>query len=92
MDRVRTSENDAKTSVIAAEIYPQTMGKHHSWVLRKMAALAMMTLPLRKDLITTMCKQNEASVEDLLKDIVTVATPQHTAINEYLVRNGIIDE
>jgi len=92
MDRTRLSEDNAKTSVIAAEIYPKTMGRFHAWPIRKLAGIAMMTLPLRRDLIETMCKHDTSVVEGLLKDIVTVVTPQHEAINEYLINKKVINE
>lgn len=72
MSRISNSTDHDKTSVIAAEVYAKTLSKHHPWITRKMAALAMYFLPSRKDLIEVMCKQNYRAVLEMLHQVVDV--------------------
>ena len=72
MSRISNSSDNDKTSVIAAEVYEQTLSKHHPWITRKMAAIAMHFLPSRKDLIEVMCKQDYETVLDMLHKVVEV--------------------
>ena len=70
MSRISNSTDHDKTSVIASEVYEQTLSKHHPWITRKMAAIAMHFLPSRKDLIEVMCKQDYDTVLDMLHKVV----------------------
>jgi len=53
------------TSSMGKEAYYKTLGSHHTWILRQGAYLAMMCLPSKKNLVSTVCGANmyeEASI------------------------------
>lgn len=70
MSRISKCSDHDKTSKIATEVYEQTLSKHHPWLTRKMAAVAVYLLPSRKDLISVMCKQDYETVLQLLSKVV----------------------
>lgn len=86
MSRVCKCSDHDKTSKIASEVYGQTLSKHHPWITRKMAAIAVYLLPSRKDLISVMCKQDYETVLELL-DKVVLAGREVYEITEKLYRN-----
>jgi len=70
MAELLTATNDGSTSEIAARVYERTLAMHHNWLMRKMAVLAMYTLPRRDMLIKSMCKQDSEQVNVLLNKVV----------------------
>ncbi|XP_046564255.1 ceramide-1-phosphate transfer protein-like [Haliotis rubra] len=75
MSRLRTGEENEKSSVIASEVYNQTLSRFNTWILRKMAGVAMYMLPSKKSLIDVMCKQDYESVMRTLGEVVTSGQP-----------------
>lgn len=59
IDRLFNADNKLKTPQIGLETYEQTLGKHHSWLIRKAVALGMHALPTRDHLISYMCPEKE---------------------------------
>lgn len=47
LERLRTSSDDGKTSVMCAEAYNESLAQHHAWVIRKAAGMAFCVLPGR---------------------------------------------
>ncbi|XP_019962075.1 ceramide-1-phosphate transfer protein [Paralichthys olivaceus] len=47
LERLRTSTEDGKTSVMCAEAYNESLAQHHAWVIRKAAGVAFCVLPGR---------------------------------------------
>lgn len=47
LERLRTSSEDSKTSVMCAEAYNESLAQHHPWVVRKAAGMAFCMLPGR---------------------------------------------
>lgn len=84
MSRISQSKDHDKTSHIAAEVYSETLSKHHPWITRKMAALAMYLLPSRKELISAMCKQDNDTVLELLGKVGVAGIEVYTRIDKVL--------
>ena len=59
IDRLFNADNKLKTPQIGLETYEQTLGKHHSWLIRKAVSLGMHALPTRDHLISYMCPEKE---------------------------------
>ncbi|XP_069114687.1 ceramide-1-phosphate transfer protein-like [Argopecten irradians] len=91
MDRIAKSDDEAKTSVIASEVYKGTLGLHHPWVVQKMAGLAMYMLPSRKQLIDTMCKQNYEKALNTLPQVVTTLNPVYSITQELYETNDLLN-
>ncbi|GAA6216666.1 ceramide-1-phosphate transfer protein [Lates japonicus] len=47
LERLRTSTEDSKTSVMCSEAYNESLAPHHPWVVRKAAGMAFCVLPGR---------------------------------------------
>lgn len=45
LERLRTSSEDSKTSVMCADAYNESLAQHHPWVIRKAAGMAFYMLP-----------------------------------------------
>jgi hypothetical protein len=59
IERLFNADNKLKTPQIGLETYEQTLGKHHSWFIRKAVMLGMHALPTRDHLIGYMCPNQE---------------------------------
>lgn len=47
LERLRTSSEDSKTSVMCADAYNESLAQYHPWVVRKAAGMAFCVLPGR---------------------------------------------
>lgn len=47
LERLRTSSEDSKTSVMCTDSYNESLSQHHPWVVRKAAGMAFCMLPGR---------------------------------------------
>lgn len=47
LERLRTSSEDSKTSVMCGDAYNESLAQHHPWVVRKAAGMAFCMLPGR---------------------------------------------
>lgn len=86
----KSSDHD-KTSHIASEVYNRTLSKHHPWITRKMAAIAMYLLPSRKDLISAMCKQDYRTVLELLEKVVQAGNEVYARVENVLKENELLN-
>jgi hypothetical protein len=59
LENLHKADNKCKTSHVCTDVYDKTLGKHHSWMIRKAARWGMMTLPKRDDLMKLMIKDLE---------------------------------
>ncbi|KAK3791562.1 hypothetical protein RRG08_002918 [Elysia crispata] len=75
MERIRTAEERERISVLAWEVYRQTLYNHHPWVTRKVAQVAVYALPSKRHLIEMMCKQDYSTVHGLLAEVVNAGRP-----------------
>lgn len=91
MSKVSQSTDHDKTSHIASEVYNRTLSKHHPWLTRKLAALAMYLLPSRKDLISAMCKQDYKTVLELLDKVVHAGNEVYGRVDRVLRDNDLLN-
>lgn len=76
---------------MANEVYKETLAKHHVWLVRKMAGVAMYTLPHRQVLIETLCKHSEEEALVLVSEVVAAARPVYTEIMKVLEEHNLND-
>ncbi|KAK3105317.1 hypothetical protein FSP39_022389 [Pinctada imbricata] len=91
MARMSESDDHDKSSHIAAEVYSQTLAKHHPWLVQKMAGVAMYILPSRKQLLETMCKHDYAHVSTLLNETVSAGKPVYEITQKLYEENDLLD-
>ncbi|GFR78458.1 ceramide-1-phosphate transfer protein-like [Elysia marginata] len=90
MERLRLSEEQEKMSVMAWEVYRQTLYHHHPWVTRKVAQVAVYGLPSKKHLIDVMCKQDYGTVLGLLAEVVNAGKPVWEATQRLLSSHDLL--
>ncbi|XP_077994479.1 ceramide-1-phosphate transfer protein-like [Glandiceps talaboti] len=54
---------------LAMKVYNKTLAKYHIWIVRKAARIAVYTLPGRKALMETLCKQEPEKVVELITPV-----------------------
>ena len=90
MREISQSDNDAKVSTLASRVYHDTLGKHHPWLVRKMAGVVMCILPSKKDLIQMMCKQDLDNVIVMLDEVLDAGTPVYKTVYALYEENEIL--
>lgn len=54
LERLRTSTEDGKTSVMCADAYNESLSHHHPWMIRKAAGMSFCMLPSRPAFLDVM--------------------------------------
>ena len=91
MNQLATTNDSAKTAEIAGDVYERTLAQYHPWIVRKMAYMAMYTLPNKQQLIEKMCKQPKEEVIDLMHETVKQGQPIFTATQRFYIERGLLD-
>ncbi|XP_034240365.1 ceramide-1-phosphate transfer protein [Thrips palmi] len=76
LKRVGELSDSDSTYAAGSEAYTATLAKHHPWLVRKGATVAMYALPTRQDLLIKVCGSNEACIQralDVLPKMLLVA-------------------
>ncbi|KAH0953146.1 hypothetical protein HN011_006465 [Eciton burchellii] len=61
-----------KTSSCCQDAYNKTLAKHHPWVIRKAAVVAMYTMPTREALFKKVCGENVQRNIDILPKMLEI--------------------
>ena len=75
MEKIATEDDSVRTADMAGEVYAKTLGNYHPWLVRKMAYVAMYTLPNKAQLIEMMCEQPKEQVIELVQETVQQGKP-----------------
>ncbi|XP_022233924.1 ceramide-1-phosphate transfer protein [Drosophila obscura] len=62
LKRLQDLQNEEKTSGVCRAAYDDTLGKHHAFLIRKGARLAMYAMPSRGDLLTRVCQDVPSAI------------------------------
>ncbi|XP_037714322.1 ceramide-1-phosphate transfer protein [Drosophila subpulchrella] len=65
LNRIQALPDDQKTVDVCKAAYDDTLGKHHSFLIRKGARLAMYAMPTRGDLLKRVCFDVKVAKENL---------------------------
>ncbi|XP_076132055.1 ceramide-1-phosphate transfer protein [Alosa pseudoharengus] len=68
LERLRTSSEDGKTSVMCSEAYNESLAQHHAWIIRKAAGMAFCALPGRPTFFEVMNVGTSEQVVSMLGD------------------------
>ncbi|XP_070568507.1 ceramide-1-phosphate transfer protein-like [Ptychodera flava] len=88
---IKESESDAKVSSLASTVYSETLAKHHPWLIRKAAGLAMYTLPSRKQFMETSFKLPAEEAEKVLPDFLKVTKSIYDEIQELYAKHNLLN-
>jgi len=90
LKRVGELQPDEKTNVVGQEVYNQTLAKHHSWLVRKGANLAMYVLPTRNVLLIRVCGENFQPALDALPAMLQSTNEVYNRTEAYFKEKDLL--
>ena len=90
MEKLLDEDENAGASKIAWDVYKKTLYRHHPWITRQLASVAVFALPSKKHLIDVMCKQEFSHVESLVKEVLDAAHPVHDRVETILKDSNLL--
>ncbi|KAE8747046.1 hypothetical protein FOCC_FOCC006301 [Frankliniella occidentalis] len=92
LQRVGELSDTDGTSSAGHEAYNATLAKHHPWIIRKGATVAMYALPTRKDLLIKVCGNNDECVQralDVLPKMILAADEVYARTEQCYTENDL---
>ncbi|XP_072349316.1 ceramide-1-phosphate transfer protein-like [Scyliorhinus torazame] len=72
LNKLRISSENDSMSVIGADSYHQSLGKHHGWFVQRAAGIAFLALPTRSDFLHILCVDDSKETKAKLWNAVNV--------------------
>lgn len=91
LERLRTSSEDSKTSVMCAESYNESLAQHHAWVIRKAAGMAFCVLPGRASFFEVMNVGTPEQVVAMLGEALPLISEVYQITEELYAQNNMLD-
>ncbi|XP_004070945.1 ceramide-1-phosphate transfer protein [Oryzias latipes] len=91
LERLRTSQEDGKTSAMCAESYNESLAQFHPWVVRKAAGLAFCMLPGRLAFFEVMNVGTPDQVVAMLGEALPVVTEVYQITQELYAKHDLLD-
>ncbi|CAJ1084508.1 ceramide-1-phosphate transfer protein [Xyrichtys novacula] len=91
LERLRTSSEDSKTSVMCSESYNESLAQHHPWVIRKTAGMAFCVLPGRAAFFEVMNVGTPEQVVAMLGEALPLISEVYQITEELYTQNNMLD-
>ncbi|KAM6925476.1 ceramide-1-phosphate transfer protein [Xenentodon cancila] len=91
LERLRTSTEDSKTSVMCAEAYNESLAQHHPWVVRKAAGMAFCVLPGRPAFFEVMNVGPPEQVVAMLGEALPLISEVYQITEELYIKHNLQD-
>ncbi|XP_030625435.1 ceramide-1-phosphate transfer protein [Chanos chanos] len=91
LDRLRTSTEDSKTSVMCSEAYNESLAKYHPWIIRKAAGVAFCALPGRPTFFEVMNVGTPEQVVAMLGEAVPLIAEVYNITEELYAQHNMLD-
>ncbi|XP_058498916.1 ceramide-1-phosphate transfer protein [Solea solea] len=91
LERLRTSTEDDKTSVMCAEAYNESLARHHPWVVRTAAGVAFCVLPGRPAFFEVMNVGPPENVVAILGEALPLISEVYQVTEELYAQNNLLD-
>uniref|UniRef100_A0A8D3DVU9 Ceramide-1-phosphate transfer protein n=1 Tax=Scophthalmus maximus TaxID=52904 RepID=A0A8D3DVU9_SCOMX len=91
LERLRTSGEDGKTSVMCAEAYNESLSQHHPWVIRKAAGVAFCVLPGRPAFFEVMNVGSTEQVVAMLGGALPLISEVYNITEELYAQHNLLD-
>lgn len=91
LERLRTSTDDSKTSIMCSEAYNESLSQHHAWIIRKAAGMAFCTLPGRPTFFEVMNVGTPEQVVAMLGDALPFISEVYQVTEELYAQNNLLD-
>ncbi|MEQ2255348.1 hypothetical protein ILYODFUR_012982 [Ilyodon furcidens] len=91
LERLRTSKEDDKTSVMCREAYNESLAQHHPWVVRTAAGMAFFALPGRPTFFEVMDVGPPEQVVAILGKAVPLISEVYLITEELYLKHNLLD-
>ncbi|XP_007570844.1 ceramide-1-phosphate transfer protein [Poecilia formosa] len=91
LERLRTSKEDDKTSVMCRDAYNESLAQHHTWLIRKSAGMAFYSLPVRPAFFEVMNVGTPEQVVDVLGKAVPLLCEVYQITEELYQKHNLLD-
>lgn len=91
LERLRTSSDDGKTSVMCAEAYNESLAQHHPWVIRKAAGMAFCVLPGRAAFFEVMNVGSTEQAVTMLGEALPLISEVYQITEELYDKHSMLD-
>ncbi|KAK2851844.1 hypothetical protein Q5P01_008120 [Channa striata] len=91
LERLRTSTEDSKTSVMCAEAYNESLAQHHIWMIRKAANLSFCMLPGRPAFFEVMNVGPPEQVLAMLGEAIPLISEVYQITEALYAQHNLLD-
>ncbi|KAG7221669.1 hypothetical protein INR49_000036 [Caranx melampygus] len=91
LERLRTSSEDSKTSVMCADAYNESLAQHHPWVVRKAAGMAFCVLPGRQAFFEVMNVGPPEKVVAMLGEALPLISEVYQITEDLYSQHNMLD-
>ncbi|XP_071333376.1 ceramide-1-phosphate transfer protein [Trachinotus anak] len=91
LERLRTSTEDSKTSVMCADAYNESLAQHHPWMVRKAAGVAFCVLPGRPAFFEVMNVGPPEQVVAMLGEALPLISEVYQITEELYSQHNLLD-
>ena len=91
LERLRTSNEDGKTSVMCSESYNESLAQHHPWMVRKAAGMAFCVLPGRPAFFEVMNVGPPEQVVAMLGEALPLISDVYQITEELYAQHNMLD-
>ncbi|KAM4610165.1 ceramide-1-phosphate transfer protein [Polymixia lowei] len=91
LERLRTSTEESKTSVMCADAYNESLAQHHPWVIRKAAGMAFCVLPGRATFFEVMNVGTPEQVVAVLGDAIPLISEVYQITEELYAQHNLLE-
>ncbi|KAM9785750.1 ceramide-1-phosphate transfer protein [Neosynchiropus ocellatus] len=91
LERLRTSSEDDKTSVMCAEAYNESLAQHHMWVVSKAARMAFCMLPARQAFFEVMNVGPPEKVVAMLGEALPLISEVYQITEDLYAQNNLLN-
>ncbi|XP_062248041.1 ceramide-1-phosphate transfer protein [Platichthys flesus] len=91
LERLRTSSEDGKTSVMCSEAYNESLSQYHPWVIRKAAGVAFHVLPGRPAFFEVMNVGPPEQVVAMLGEAMPLISEVYDITEKLYAQHNLLD-
>ncbi|XP_010873644.1 ceramide-1-phosphate transfer protein [Esox lucius] len=91
LERLRTSTEDSKTSVMCSEAYNESLSQYHPWYIRKAAGTAFWALPGRAQFFDVMNVGEPEQVVAMLGDALPLISEVYQVTEDLYIQNNLLE-
>ncbi|XP_076840044.1 ceramide-1-phosphate transfer protein [Brachyhypopomus gauderio] len=91
LERLRTSTEESKTSVMCSESYNESLAQYHPWIIRKAAGLAFCALPGRDAFFEVMKAGNQQQVVTMLGEAMPLISEVYQITEDLYAKHKLLE-